>query len=225
MGGFIAEECSGWRPAEVAWGVFCVASIAGLSILWKEPPLMIFAAVCGMMYTLLAGKGKSCCYLFGLINTPLYMYAAWQQRYYGDVALNAFYFLMMLPGFIVWRKHRRRNAEKGVEKTVLTKSERWVWLAVMVAATVVLYRVLVALGGARAWCDAMTNVLSVGAMILTVKRCAEQWPLWIAVNLIEVFMWFGVSGAVSLLLMWILFLVNGCVLGFAWYRELAENRP
>lgn len=224
---FVCGELSGWKADEIAWMVFCLASITGLSLWWQEPPTMIVAAVSGMMYTLLAGKGKASCYLFGLVNAPLYMYASWQEQYYGDVALNGFYLLMMLPGFMAWQRNRHAgNPGAGVKKTALSAMERWLWLGGMTLATFVLGVLLMALDGAYPLCDAATNVLSIAAMILTVKRCVEQWPLWIAVDLIEVFMWYKVDGdgEVSLLLMWLLFLANGCILGWRWCRELKRER-
>jgi nicotinamide mononucleotide transporter len=73
----------------------------------------------------------------------------------------------------------------------------------------------------------MTNVLSIAAMILTVKRAIEEWVLWIAVNAIEVFMWYRAwcsgSGNISILLMWMLFLVNGIYLLTLWLRIERRN--
>ena len=85
-----------------------------------------------------------------------------------------------------------------------------------------LVREIDALGGERALCDSLTNVLSVAAMALTVKRCIEQWVLWIAVDAIEVFMWWSVHSAdgtgISILLMWLLFLANGIYLLRLWMK-------
>lgn len=71
-------------------------------------------------------------------------------------------------------------------------------------------------------CDAFTNVLSVAAMALTVRRAIEQWVLWIAVDAVEVFMWIKVwlsgGGMVSVMLMWLLFLANGIYMLALWMR-------
>ncbi|MBR4894066.1 MAG: nicotinamide mononucleotide transporter, partial [Kiritimatiellae bacterium] len=95
-------------------------------------------------------------------------------------------------------------------------------LMVCIAATLALFALLKFLGGSRPLCDAMTNVLSVAAMYLTVRRAIEEWVLWIAVNAIEVFMWAKVwlsgEGMISVLLMWLLFLANGILIFSEWIR-------
>jgi nicotinamide mononucleotide transporter len=62
-------------------------------------------------------------------------------------------------------------------------------------------------------------------MVLTVRRCIEQWIMWIAVDLIEVFMWWRVwtetGNSVSVLLMWLLFLANGFYLWRLWAHSMS----
>ena len=102
-----------------------------------------------------------------------------------------------------------------------------IWAAGLLAATVPLWAVLAICGGRDPFSDALTNVFSVAAMVLTVKRCVEQWVLWIAVDLVEVFMWWRVwaenGNSVSVLLMWLLFLVNGLYLWRLWSLEMRKN--
>lgn len=222
---FFVNELSGWSAGELIWMAFCLSAVTGLSLHWGDGALGISAALSGMMYTLLAGKGKISCYLFGIVNTPLYAYAAWRQCYYGDVALNVYYFLMMFPGIAAWRRHQCPEKGKGVMKTRLDRRGRAVLAATVIIGSAVLWQLLVLVGGNRPLCDAFTNVLSVAAMILTVRRMVEQWMMWIAVDAIEVFMWWKVwaesGNSVALLLMWLLFLVNGIYLRRMWLKDMA----
>lgn len=224
---FFRDECSGWHPCEVAWMVFCVGAVAGLSVFWGDSALGIVAAATGMMYTVLAGKGKASCYLFGIVNAPMYAWLSWQQKYYGDALLNIYYFAMMFPGFASWSVHRSSNLKLGVERSHLTVRGRLAWVLAMSAATAVLWFFLSAFGGNRPLCDSLTNVLSIAAMLLTVRRCIEQWVMWIAVDAIEVFMWWRVwcsgGNSVSLLLMWLLFLANGIVMLSLWLRDARKS--
>ncbi len=206
----------------VLWTAFCLTSVVGLSLFWGEGLVGIVAAVTGILYTILAGHGKRACFLFGVVNAPLYAYLSFVQGYYGDFALNLYYFAMMFPGWWFWSRHQSADAAKGITRTRLTRRERAWWCLACGVATVGLWAVLVWVGGTRPLCDAVTNVFSIAAMMLTVKRAIEQWYLWIAVNAIEVVMWFGVwqtSGAmVSVLLMWLLFLANGVYMFRLWLR-------
>lgn len=220
---FVSDEISGWRPGELLWLLFCVSSITALSLYWRDSALGVVAAVSGMMYTVLAGKGKVSCYVFGLVNTPLYAWLSWSRGYYGDMALNVYYFAMMIPGFLSWSRNSSSMPGEGVIKTCLDLRGRVVWGAGVLAGALALWGVLHLLGGTRPFCDALTNALSIAAMALTVRRCIEQWVLWIAVDAIEVFMWWKVwaagGGGISVLLMWLLFLVNGVYLLRLWMRQ------
>ncbi len=222
LGGLLAEQFRAWRPGEVAWLVFCVGSVAGLSLCCGDSVVGIIAAVTGMLYTVLAGKGKALCFLFGMVNTPLYAYLSYAHCYYGDFALNVYYFLMMFPGLMAWGRNRAETAEEGIVRTRLATRERVALAVVCISATAALWWVLARCGGSRPLCDAFTNVLSVAAMALTVRRAIEQWVLWIAVDAVEVFMWIKVwlsdGGMVSVMLMWLLFLANGIYMLVLWMR-------
>ena len=218
----IIDQFKGWRACEAAWFLFCIFAIAALSVYWKDNVLGITAATTGMAYTVLAGKGKISCFLFGLINTPIYAYLAFAAGYYGDFALNVYYFAMMFPGLRAWLTNASNDSSKGIVRARLSPRGHLLLVGLCTAAIIPLWIALDMLGGSRPLCDSATNVLSVAAMILTVKRAIEQWVLWIAVNAIEVFMWYQAwasgEGHISILLMWLLFLANGLYILSLWRK-------
>jgi nicotinamide mononucleotide transporter len=224
---FLKNEFKGWSFSEWVWLLFCEAVIIGLSIFWGEKTLGLIASVTGVAYTIFAGKGKILCYAFGVINTPLYAFLSFQAKYYGDMALNIYYFTMMFAGIFAWRKNIDTDEAKGIVKTHLSTRERMYWSLAIALFTLILWGTLVLFGGNRPLCDAMTNTLSIAAMILTVKRCMEQWLMWIAVNLIEVFMWWKVwtteGNSISILLMWLVFLFNGIFFFIRWKNDTRKN--
>ena len=166
---------------------------------------------------MLAVRGKISCYVFGFVNAPIYAYLYWRWGYYGDMALNLYYFVMMVPGLICWRRNQVAEGSGEIVRTRLSGRERWVWTAVIVVAAAGLYVVLKAIGGSRPLCDSLTNVMSVAAIVLTVKRCIEQWVLWLAVDAIEIVMWCRTGDAsVAILAMWTLFFADGCYCYALW---------
>jgi len=216
------EQFRAWRPTEVAWLAFCLLSVLGLSLHWGDTALGITAALTGMMYTVLAGKGKIACFIFGIVNTPLYAYISYKSGFYGDFTLNIYYFIMMFPGLLAWGRNQAKTSEEGVVRTRLPARGRLVLTTWCVVGVVALSVVLHLVGGNRPICDAVTNVLSIAAMLLTVRRAIEEWILWIIVDAVEVFMWarewFAGGGTISVLLMWLLFLANGIYLLSLWLR-------
>ena len=222
------EQFRGWRVTEAAWLVFCISCIVSLSLYWQDTPLGMTAAVTGMMYTVLAGKGKPSCFIFGLINTPLYAYMAFKAGYYGDFALNVYYFAMMFPGLAAWLRHRSGESEEGIKRTSLSAKGRLCLAGACAAGILALWGTLRLLDGTRPFCDSVTNVLSIAAMLLTVRRAIEEWILWIIVDAVEVFMWWRAwcagEGSISVLLMWLVFLANGIYLLSLWMRIAARAR-
>ena len=223
----LAEQFRGWRATEVAWLAFSISSILALSIYWGDTALGMTAAVTGMMYTVLAGKGKLACFLFGLVNTPLYAYMAFKAGYYGDFSMNVYYFAMMIPGFAAWKRNQAGNPETGIIRTRLSPRARVRLALACLGGIFSLWAVLHLLHGSSPLCDSVTNVLSIAAMLLTVRRAIEEWILWIAVDAVEVFMWWRAwcagEGAISVLLMWLLFLANGIYLLSLWIKAGRER--
>ena len=207
------------------WAAFSVLAIAAVSLTWWDPSdvlhsaLSLVAATTGMMYTMLAGRGHISCYGFGFVNAPLYAYLSWRWGYYGDMALNLYYAVMMVPGFVCWRKNLDAGERGCIVRTRLSSRERLAWSGLVVAGVAALWGVLLAVGGNRPLCDAFTNVFSVAAIVLTVKRCIEQWVLWLAVDAIEMFMWWHTGAdSMAILAMWTLFFVDGCYCFGLWYN-------
>ena len=205
------------------WMAFSLLAITGISLTWWDAgdilhsSLALVAATTGMAYTMLAGRGKIACYAFGLVNAPIYAYLSWRWGYYGDMALNLYYFVMMVPGLVCWRRNQMSEGGGEIVRTRLAGHERWIWTAVMAVTAGGLYVLLKTIGGSRPLCDSFTNVLSVAAMVLTVKRCIEQWVMWIAVDAIEIVMWCHTGdSSMAILAMWTLFLVDGCYLFWLW---------
>ena len=81
--------------------------------------------------------------------------------------------------------------------------------------------------------DSSTEVLQIIAQILLIKRMAEQWPLWIATNVITIIMWVAVMiadptsipYALPTFIMWVAYLINSVYGTKVWYRDvrIAEN--
>jgi nicotinamide mononucleotide transporter len=135
------------------------------------------------------------------------------------MALNLYYFAMMIPGIVCWRRNRDAADAGSIVRTRLSGRERAVWSAAILAGGAALWGILLAVGGNRPLCDAFTNVLSIAAMALTVKRCIEQWVMWLAVDAIEMFMWWQTGAeSMAILAMWTLFFVDGCYCFGLWYN-------
>ena len=128
---------------------------------------------------------------------------------------------------LAWGRHQAKTSEEGIVRTRLDPRGRIRLTVGCIVGMLALWTILRLVGGNRPICDAITNVLSIAAMILTVRRSIEEWILWIIVDAVEVFMWvrewIAGNGNISVLLMWLLFLANGIYLLSLWLRIERKN--
>ncbi len=219
------RACALWTPFERVWFLFATFACIATSILMRDTALSFVAALTGILYTLIAGKGLRLCYLFGAVNCICYALLAFQSRLYGDAALYALYYLpMMFVGFFAWKKNL--DAQNVIIKRRLSNPRRLL-LAGACALAIALHAALLHfVGGRTPGLDSATNVLSIAAMLLTVKRCIEQWILWFFVNAISIVMWslvyFTTGEASSVILMYMVFLASGIIFYFQWRGQCED---
>ncbi len=213
-----------WTMFEKCWlSLFTLINIY-LFFAWKDSWIGLTASITGMICVVLVAKGKVSNYYFGLINVVLYAYIAYQSKYYGEVSLNVFYYLpMQFIGFYYWKKNENKEGEeKRVEVLKMTPYQWLLWGHVCALGVLGYYFFLNKLGGNLPLADAISTVLSILAMILMVKRFAEQWILWIVVDIVSIYLWLTVflkdGNDVSMLVMWSAFLINAIYGYYNWNR-------
>lgn len=221
---FVKTELSGWKPLEVLWFVVATAVILGVSIYWKDTVTGIIAALTGVWCVILTGKGKVSNFLFGIINVVIYAYISYQAKFYGEVMLNILYYLpCSVLGLFVWGKNVDRESGEVVKKSLSLKGALIVYP--LTAAGVVAYGLILKLmGGTLPFVDSMSTVLSVVAQILCLRRLAEQWIMWIVIDVVTVGMWLYnyLQGGESIatMMMWAIYLINAIIMFVKWRRDV-----
>lgn len=219
----IQQELTGWKPWEVVWLVTACSTILLLSLLWQDTPMGILSALTGIACVICTGKGKLSAYLFGLVNSVLYAILSCEATLYGETMLNALYYVpMQFAGFYTWSRHMDQNTREVVKRN-MTWTGKWLTLGLILFGTLGYGTLLQKLGDAMPFLDAFTTVTSVGAMVLSVRRFAEQWWIWVVVNVFSVYMWwcsFQVGqDNMATLLMWVVYLINSVMMLVKWERE------
>ncbi len=225
---FLKDEISGWKKWELIWLSISCVTIIGVSLNWGDSPMGIISAVSGVLYVLLAGKGKLSAYFFGLINSVLYAIISYKATLYGETMLNALYYVpMQFVGFYIWHKNMDEDT-KEVKKERMTWKGRLGLTGCIAAATFGYGLVLEILGDSMPYIDAFTTMASVIAMIISVKRYAEQWWIWLMVNSVSVYMWWKAfsmgNDSIATLLMWVVYLISGILILVKWENETEKSK-
>lgn len=184
---------------------------------WWYITIDSLAAICGVFCVVLCAGGKKSQYYWGFVNIVAYIVIAFINKYYGEVMLNALYYLpTQFIGLYVWSKHYHEDSDQVEGKRMsLTFIALW---GVMSAAGVFGYKlVLDALGGNATLLDSMSTVLSLAANALMVARYREQWLLWIVVDVVTVVMW-ALAGDLLMTAMWAIYLLNAVYGWVMWCR-------
>ena len=221
---FVKMELRGWSFWEVFW-LMVVFSIIGINaVVFKDSHAAVISAICGILYTFIAGKGKVSCYFFGLLGSGFYVYLAFKNALYGNMLLYAGYYIpMQIVGIFKWSEHLKWKSHE-IYKTSL-KLDEFLNLAVIAlmgcAGAIFLLKFL---HDPSPVIDGITTVLSLIGMYLTVRRCIEQWEVWIVVNALSIIMWLKAAlhgGKVySTVIMWTVYFILGIYFYIKWYREL-----
>ncbi|MBQ8887413.1 MAG: nicotinamide mononucleotide transporter [Candidatus Gastranaerophilales bacterium] len=223
----IKEEFKNFGKYERILFPLVIFLIIVISIIIGDNKIALVSAVCGISYTILAGKGKISCYFIGMIGTFCYSYLSFVNGFFGNLALYMlYYFPMEIIGIYKWKKHLKKEVREVI-KTRLTNKERVVYFSIALILSLVVSFVLKAMGDSKPLLDGTATVLSVIGQFLTVKRCIEQWYVWFFVNLISLIMWIFAylngSNCLATILMWAVYLVLSIYFLQAWKRELAKN--
>ena len=180
------------------------------------------AAISGILCVVLCAKGKKSQYIWGLLNVIGYVIIAWINKYYGEVMLNALYYLpSQFIGYYLWNKHinEETNDVEG-NKLNLTKS---ILLVVICTIGIIIYKlVLDALGGQGTLLDSASTTISIFANLLMMLRYREQWLLWIIIDAITVTMWF-IAKDFIMVTMWSVYLVNAFYGYYNWSKISKER--
>ena len=227
MRNLIKNELTGWKRIEVFWLILTCATITGLSIYWGDSLMGIVSSVTGVACVVCTGKGKLSAYLFGLVNCVLYAIISYQATLYGETMLNALYYIpMQFVGLVVWSKHI--NTETGEVEKRKMRPQGLVLLVAVIAVATYLYGLLLGhLGDAMPFVDAFTTISSVVAMIISIRMYAEQWWIWVVVDVFSVYMWWcdfrSGSDNMATLLMWGVYLGNAIIMLVKWEKEARKK--
>lgn len=220
-------EFKGWKKIELFWLVIATLIITSLSFYWGESTIGIISAVTGVVCVILTGKGKLGCFVFGLVNCITYAYMAYQAKFYGDVIENMFYYIpMQFVGFALWKKNINTETAEVIARRLNLK-QVFIYIIGIIVGTCLYAEILKLLGGNLPYLDSVTNIMSIAAMFLSVKRYAEQWILWIIIDVITVVMWaiafIQHQESLATLLMWIVYLVNAIIMFIHWYKSSEKD--
>jgi len=156
----------------------------------------------GVLATVCSANGWIITFLFGLLDVSIYGVACWINwknggSGLGNALLHFVYFVpMQFVGFVQW-KRRGAKGESQVKARRLSPAMRWGWFGITVAATAILYVVLLHFDRSAAegflrvavLLDVVPLVCNIIGQLLMSTAYMEQWIFWMAVNITSIGLW------------------------------------
>lgn len=211
-----------WTKSELLWLIGASLFTISLPIYLQDTLIGILSAFTGVVAVILAAKGNIYCHYWGVINCTLYAYVSFQNGYYGETILNLlFHIPMHIIGYFTWRNNMNADKDTVIPKPMSAKVKTRL-LIIGAITTATWGFCLQKLNSNMPYISALCNVLSLTAQLSSVKRYAEQWLFWIALNCISVGLWVTAmqngSQNIGTLLMWLVYVVNS-IWGFIKWKH------
>lgn len=119
---------------------------------------------------------------------------------------------MQIVGIFQWKKHLKKETQEII-KTQLNTKEKIFYTVLAIIFSILAGVVLQILKDPTPYIDGTATTLSVIGLILTIKRCIEQWYIWTIVNALSAIMWIVAyingSNCFATILMWLTYLTLG----------------
>ncbi len=225
------EFSQDWTMFEKIWlGAFTLINLY-LFFAWDDTLVGLISSLSGMLCVVLVAKGKISNYFWGIIQVGTYAYISYGYQLYGEAMLNAFFYLpIQFVGIYLWNKNKAKESTIGEEIRVKKLTLKgWIMLIVVSAVSSLVYaQILSSIGSQQVRLDSAAVVLSIVAQILMLLRYAEQWFMWIVVDVLTIVLWvitLVTTGGndYTILVMWSAFLVNA-VYGYINWLKMSRGQ-
>lgn len=196
----------------VCFLLFGIVTQVATFLYTNDSALSLISGISGIVSVILCSQRKMLFYFFSFLQIITFAIICYQQRLYGKIVENAFYFITMLYGLYEWRNHINHE----IVQTRKLNSKKWAYCVFQaICGTIVLHPALLLLGGSSVWLDSVTTTLAIIAQILMILRYRENWYFWLIVDIVCVILWF-IQGNYCMMMQYV-FGATNCLYGlYKW---------
>lgn len=184
--------------------------------------LEIIAVIFGLLSVWYAKKDNILVFPTGLISTFIYVYLLYKWTLWGDMMINAYYFVMSIYGWYHWTRKKEDKVEFPISKISASEKRIGIILFIFTVAFVVsVYYYFDKFTTWYAYVDTfITGIFFVG-MWLMAKRKIENWIFWIIGDVISIPLYFS-KGFTFTSFQYIVFTIVA-VYGYLEWKKTLDN--
>jgi nicotinamide mononucleotide transporter len=194
------------------------ALLVQLAQAWRTTSVTeTLAVVLALAYVVLAIRQSVACWVAAFISSCLYVWVFFAARLYMDSALNVFYAVMAVYGFLQWRRVDRDGAHH-VRRWPLSQNALAA-AAVLLLSAVNWYFLSRYTPAAFPFVDSMVSWGAVFATFLVARKVFENWHWWLIIDAASACLYFA-KGLYLTVLLFALYLVLIVIGMREWRRSL-----
>ena len=143
------------------------------------------------------------------------------SKLYGQAGLQLFFVAIAVWGWWQWQRGHGGQGSHGQRLRVHTLSprRRWQAAAATLAAWPLLAMLLRTTDSDVPWLDALPTVASITGQVMLARKLVENWPVWVAVNVVSVGL-FASQGLWLTVLLYAIFAGLSLVGWRSWQRRV-----
>lgn len=185
--------------------------------------LEIIGTAIGLLYLWLEYKASIYLWVAGIIMPAIYVFVYYDVGLYADVGISVYYVLAAGYGLVVWKRgHKKEKKELPVTRVpgqVLLP----LFFVFTVAFFVIAWLLIHYTDSNVPWADSFTTALSIIGMWMLARKYAEQWLVWIGVNVVSCGL-YVYKDLYFTSVLYGLYAVIAIFGYFKWVRMITENK-
>lgn len=174
------------------------------------------ALVFGILGVVLTIRQNIWCWPAALISVVASSIEFYDQRLFGDMSLQGFYFISGIYGWWYWNKNKQK------EFTICkTPNIFWLWmlLATIIQAGIY-YLLLQKFKGDKIILDAILTAGSITATYMMTKKWIENWIVWVIIDGTYIFL-YSIKGMWLFAILFFIFTVMAGYGYYSWRKKLS----
>ena len=186
----------------------------------------ILGVIIGFIYLWLEYKASIYLWLTSIIMPAIYLFVYFDAGLYADVAINIYYLIIGVYGWMSWRYGISRK--NGTEKYDLkiSHTSRRQWLRLLIAYIFIHFAISFTLINFTdtdvPWFNGLTSALSIIGMWMLAKKLIEQWFVWFVVDILSAVLYFYKGLEPTALLYSVYAIV--AILGYKKWNKLLQKQ-
>jgi len=182
----------------------------------------IVAVLAAIAYLSLAIRQNIACWFFAAFSTAIYVGLFIEARLYMESLLNAFYFVMAIYGWYVWRSGR----DVGESRPVATWSRNRHFAAILIIVILSIGSGMLLSANSDAafpYIDSLTTWFAIWATFLVAQKVLENWWYWLVIDIASIVIYWSRDLQLTALLfvVYVIMIPFGLV---SWSRSMREQR-